>query len=198
MIARDRAILTNLERFRVMSRDDIIDIHFQHLKNPICQTNKVMNRLRLHGYVKANTMLRKYLYFPEPGIKLNSSKIDHFLEILQFYKSIRKHEEPKQFDVEPKFSKGMIEPDVFMIWSRKPMFVEIQRERYGKKKIKAKMDLYQEYYFNKSWEQLPWQPENKKVFPAVWMITDYEYKVTVPFKLIQTKTVDEFLQRYIK
>ncbi|MGM2836479.1 replication-relaxation family protein, partial [Bacillus cereus group sp. Bce025] len=31
---RDMAILKNLTKFRCMSRDDIVELHFSHLKNP--------------------------------------------------------------------------------------------------------------------------------------------------------------------
>lgn len=55
MKKRDIAILNDLERFRVLSRNDIIDLHFANLKNPIASCNSVLKRLRRDGYIEVNT-----------------------------------------------------------------------------------------------------------------------------------------------
>lgn len=58
---RDKAILNDLKRFRCMSRDDIIDLHFQGLNNAVTCCNTVMKRLRRDGHVDANVS-RDHLY----------------------------------------------------------------------------------------------------------------------------------------
>lgn len=46
MNARDKAIVSDLVRFRCLSRDDIAELHFSNIKNPITQANMVLKRLR--------------------------------------------------------------------------------------------------------------------------------------------------------
>jgi hypothetical protein len=194
MNQRDKAIIKNLERFRVMTRDDICDLHFSNIKYKTIQTNRVMKRLCRDDYIEVSKEYRIYRYFPSPSIKKDSTKIPHFLAIVDFYKQILKYEEPKEFEVEPKVGdKGIIEPDIFMIWKNAPFFVEIQRKIYSKKVMAAKMKRYEQYYYGEQWHSFKWQPKDKKVFPRVWFITDHHYSIIVPFKVIQTKNVNEFM-----
>ncbi|MHA4119940.1 replication-relaxation family protein, partial [Bacillus cereus] len=51
MKSRDKAIIKDLCRFRCLSRDDIIDLHFQGLKKAVTSCNTVMKRLRRDGSV---------------------------------------------------------------------------------------------------------------------------------------------------
>lgn len=44
MRKRDLTILNNLQRFRCMTRDDIIALHFNDLKNPVTCANTVLKR----------------------------------------------------------------------------------------------------------------------------------------------------------
>lgn len=50
-----------------MSRDDIIDLHFQGLKNAVTCCNTVMKRLRRDGHVDANISQQPYIYFLNPA-----------------------------------------------------------------------------------------------------------------------------------
>lgn len=176
MKKRDLAIFKDLERFRCLTRDDIINLHFEDLKQPVSCCNNVLKRLRRDGYIEVNTDHKPYIYFPSPSpIKKNSAKIPHFLAIARFYMDVLKIEDIKQFNVEPKYGKGYMEPDAFMIWKRAPFFVEIQRSLYSHKVMMDKYNRYLAYYMSNEWQQEPWQPADKKVFPKILLITDTRY-----------------------
>jgi hypothetical protein len=178
MKKRDLAILSDLQRFRCLTRDDIIDLHFSDLKQPLTCCNSVLKRLRRDGYIEVSTKLMPYIYVAAPSpIKKDSTKIPHFLKIVEFYKSLIKYEPPKSLIVEPKFGKGYMEPDAFMLWKRGPFFVEIQRSVYSDKVMKEKVSRYEAYFMSNEWEQESWQPENKKVFPTILMMTDTRYNI---------------------
>ncbi|NBI28083.1 replication-relaxation family protein [Chengkuizengella marina] len=195
MTNRDKSIISNLERFRVMSRDDLIVLHFKHLKDPVTQCNRTMKRLKRDGYIDVNKEYRKFIYFPSKGIKKNSTKIPHFLAIVNFYTEIIKYEEPKEFIVEPKYGKEYMEPDVFMIWKGTPFYIEIQRNVYSKKIMSAKINRYEKYFYSEVWEKERWQPDGeKKVFPIIWLISDHKYNLETTFKVIQTKNVNGIFQ----
>lgn len=193
---RDKAILKDLERFRVLSRNDIIDLHFSGLKNPIASCNTVLKRLRRDGLIEANKDRQPYLYFPSPSpIKKDSAKIPHFLKIVEFYKSVRKISQPRIFNIEPKYGKGFMEPDVFMIWKKAPFFVEIQRSVYSDKVMKDKVRRYEMYYLSNEWQKEVWQPQNKKVFPTVLILTDTKYKIESHYiRFIQIASIDELFK----
>lgn len=192
MMPRDKLILSNLNRFRVMSRDDIADIHFSHTRHPVTQANLVLKRMRRDGYVEVSTERRKYLYFSSPSpIKKDSQKINHFLRFVEFYRSIRKIEEPRYMEIEPKYGKGNPEPDLFILWMKAPAFVEIQRSVYSEKQIKEKMERYERYFYSDEWHSFSWQPKEKKIFPRVWIIGEQRFNWEPPFKLVQTRTVEE-------
>ncbi|RVP93289.1 hypothetical protein CN069_33935 [Sinorhizobium meliloti] len=192
MRKRDVAILNDLTRFRCLTRDDIIDLHFSHLKQPVTCCNTVLKRLRRDGLIDVNVNQQPYLYFSSPApIKKDSTKIPHFLRIADFYKSLKKYEDPKTFIVEPKYGKGFMEPDAFMLWKRAPFFVEIQRSIYSERVMNEKIQRYEAYYMSNEWQQEPWQPANKKVFPAVVIITDTRYKIESPYiKFYQVPDID--------
>lgn len=195
MRQRDKAILNDLNRFRVMSRDDIIDIHFAELKNPITSANLVLKRLRRDDHIEANLDRQPFLYFPSPSpIKKESAKIPHFLAIVDFYKQARKHGEPKVFTVEPKYGKYFMEPDIFMLWKGAPFFVEIQRSIYSDKVMAEKFDRYERYFHSEEWKRETWQPQQKKVFPYVWIISDNRYNIDRPFRVFQSRDVSELMQ----
>jgi hypothetical protein len=199
MRKRDLAILNDLTRFRCMTRDDIIDLHFSQLKNPVTCANTVLKRLRRDGYIEANMQHQPYLYFISPSpIKKDSAKIPHFLKIVEFYKHIRKLEEPKTFIVEPKYAKGYMEPDIFMIWKRAPFFVEIQRSAYSEKVMNDKVHRYEAYYMSNEWKEEPWQPKDRKIFPRVLIVTDTRYKIqSENIKFFQVQNIDDFINAVI-
>ncbi|ASS66196.1 replication-relaxation family protein [Paenibacillus sp. RUD330] len=197
MNKRDKAIVEDLTRFRCLTRDDVADLHFGHVKHPITQANMVLKRLRRDGHIDCSMERRMYIYFPKPSIKKDSAKINHFLAIADFYKQIRAIEEPRTFVVEPKYGKGNPEPDVFVIWQRAPFFVEIQRSVYSEKAMKEKLDRYEAYFHSDLWKLEAWQPEEKKVFPRLWIISEKPWPVdNTPFKLIQSRNVEESLSLF--
>ena len=179
-----------------MSRNDIVDLHFKHLKNPITNCNIVLKRLRRDKHIEANTSQQPYVYFPSPStIKRDSQKIPHFLAIIDVYKQLIKHEQSRQFTVEPKYSKEYMEPDIFTIWRKAPFFIEVQRSHYSDKVMFAKLQRYQKYFESQSWYDEIWQPKGKKIFPKIIILTDVRY--TIPdyqFKIYQAASINEFLQ----
>lgn len=196
MKQRDKNILEDLEKFRCMTRDDIIDLHFKGLRQPVTSCNTVLKRLRRDGRIEVNTNVQPYLYFPAPAaIKKDSAKIAHFLKIVEFYRQCKQHEDPKQFIVEPKYGKGYMEPDGFMIWRRAPFFVEIQRSVYSKKVMDEKVKRYEEYYFSDEWKNETWQPEQKKIFPTVIMMTETKYKIDSQYvRFIQVNDLNDLMR----
>lgn len=198
MRERDKLILRDLERFRCMSRDDIAAIHFNRLKQPITQANFVLKRLRLQGYIEANTELRPYIYFPAgSSLKRNSQKIGHFLSIIQIYRDLRQYGKLQQFDVEPKYGhKGTIEPDIFAIWQGSPWFIEVQCSIYSYKVMQSKLKRYEQFLQEGKWRNLAWQPKGKEVFPYIWIIGEKEYKTEVSgIRVIQSRNVKGFLEK---
>lgn len=194
MRQRDKAIIDGLQRFRCMTRNDIIDLHFQSVKNPITSANMVLKRLRRDGHIEANLNQQPYLYFPSPSpIKKDSQKTQHFLAIVDFYKQTRNHAEPKPFTVEPKYGKDFMEPDIFMIWKGAPFFVEVQRSNYSDKVMQTKFERYERYFYSDQWKLEPWQPPTKKVFPYVWLITETRYNIEAPFRVFQSRDVNELM-----
>lgn len=196
MKKRDLAILNDLQRFRCMTRDDIIDLHFSGLKNPVTCCNTVLKRLRRDNQIEVNTTRQPYIYFPSPApIKKDSAKLSHFLKIVEFYKDVISNDPPTIFTVEPKFGKGYMEPDAFMIWKRAPFFVEIQRSVYSAKVMADKFNRYVSYYMSNEWQQEAWQPENKKVFPKIIMITDTRYDIPRHSEItfFQVQDIKQFL-----
>ncbi|WP_110926825.1 hypothetical protein [Bacillus massiliglaciei] len=196
MRKRDLAIVKDLERFRCMTRDDIIDLHFQGLKNPVTCCNTVLKRLRRDGNIEVNTAQQPYIYFPSPSpIKKDSAKIPHFVKILEFYKCIKVYACPDTFIVEPKYGKGYMEPDAFMIWKRAPFFVEIQRSIYSEKVMNEKFARYVSYFQSCEWQQESWQPDHKNVFPKILLITDTRYNLPrhSSVQFFQVQNLEQFL-----
>ncbi|MCU7712985.1 replication-relaxation family protein [Priestia sp. JV24] len=197
MKSRDLEILNDLQRFRCLTRDDLIHLHFSHLKNPINSANTVLKRLRRDGYIDVNTSHNPYLYFASPApIKKDSTKIPHFLKIVDFYKQVCAYEGPKSFIIEPKYGKGYMEPDIFMIFKRAPFFVEIQRSVYSQKVMNEKIKRYETYYMGQEWQKEPWQPKDRKVFPRILMVSDTRYNIDSPYiKVFQIQNIDDFIEQ---
>lgn len=195
MVERDREIIKSLEKFRVLDRDQLVRMHFAGLKQPITQANQVLLRLRRLGHIDCSKEYRRYLYFPIKGIKKDSAKIKHFQAIADLYLDMMKHDKPRVFDVEPKLGdKGLVEPDAFAIWKGTPFYIEIQRNKYTQKQMGDKIKRYEAWFYGEQWKQEPWQPKDKPpIFPRVWILTETPYSVVTPFKVIQSKTVDEFV-----
>lgn len=200
MKKRDMAILNDLQRFRCLTRDHIIELHFRNLKNAITCCNTVMKRLRRDGYIEVNTNHQPYLYYPAPSsIKKDSTKIPHFLRIADFYISLLKYEEPKMFICEPKYSKKgeYMEPDGFMLWKRAPFFVEIQRSVYSAKVMAEKVARYEAYFLSNEWQNEAWQPANKKIFPTIILVTDTRYSIDSAYvKFLQVQNIDQVVAMF--
>lgn len=195
MTQRDKAIIADLKRFRVMTRDDIADVHFGGIKNSITEANRVLKRLRRDRLITCDPTLRKYNYFPLPRIKEQSSKIAHYLAIVSFYRAIRKVEEPRFFSVELHLGDKFPEPDIEMLWMNKPFFIEIQRNVFNDKEIKEKFARYERYYESEKWKDRPWQKSDKQLFPHCIMISDRTYKAPdLPFRFIQLRRVEDLIE----
>lgn len=196
---RDKAIVKDLQRFRCMSRDDIIDLHFQGRKKAVTCCNTVMKRLRRDGSVDANVSQQPYIYFPQPStIRKKSQKIPHFLAIVDVYKQLLQYEKPKLFKVEPKYGKAYMEPDIFTIWRQSPFFIEVQNSVYSKKVMQEKLNRYECYFHSLEWQQEPWQPKKSKYFPSLLVITDSQYDIYSPnFRIFQAKSIHDFMNQMV-
>lgn len=192
---RDKQIISNLQQFRCMSRDDIIDLHFKHLKNAITCCNTVMKRLCREGYIDVDTSERPYVYFPYPSpIRKGSQKTRHFLAIVDVYKQLLQVEKPKVFQVEPKYKKGYMEPDIFSIWRKSPFFIEVQNSIYSKDTIQTKIKRYESYFRSMEWQKESWQPKNNRVFPSILILTDFKYQISSSnFRIFQASSIQHFL-----
>ncbi|WP_242300248.1 replication-relaxation family protein [Bacillus cereus group sp. BfR-BA-01448] len=197
MKSRDKAILSNLKRFRCMSRDDIIDLHFHGLKNAVTCCNTVMKRLRRDGHVAANITQQPFIYFPQPStLRKTSQKIPHFLGIVDVYKQLIHYEKPKLFKVEPKYGKEFMEPDAFTIWRRSPFFIEVQKSVYSKKIMQDKINRYELYFHSQEWHNESWQPKDSKFFPSILIITDKKYDITSSnLRIFQANSIHDFMDK---
>ncbi|WP_423408001.1 hypothetical protein AABM38_20365 [Heyndrickxia sp. MSNUG] len=185
---RDKAIIKDLNRFRVMDRDSIAELHFAGLKNPKYAANNVLLRLLRDGQIQRSTAFTPFVYFgPDVSMKQNSAKIGHFLAILEVYKDMRKLGKLESFWVEPKYGKkGGAEPDIYCTYRGTGFFVEVQRTIYSDKLMDEKMDRYVDL-FNGDIVAKP--------FPHVLIISDQRYAIDgdYPFKVFQAQTFTDFV-----
>jgi hypothetical protein len=195
---RDRDIIEDLKRFRVMDRDSITEIHFKGLKNPTASTNNVLLRLIREGHIERSTAFVPYVYFSsETNIKKSSQKIGHFLAILNTYKEMLQHGAFTMFLVEPKYGpKGMAEPDIFCIYRNTPFFIEVQNSYFNEKQINEKLDRYDELYNSGIVQNEAWQLEGTKVFPAVLILSEQRYAIEkiYSFRILQAPSFTHLLQ----
>lgn len=185
MNKRDLQIIKDLERFRVMSRDDIIDLYFSHLKNPINSANTVLKRLVRDDQIKVSKSFNPFVYFSANSvIKTNSTKIPHFLKIVDVYKQLKQYSNPQSFQVEPKYKKGLAEPDVFTVFKGTSFFIEIQRNIYSQKVMNEKMKRYEALYYSNEF----------KKFPIIIMISETRYEInSSELTVFQVKDIHEFM-----
>lgn len=186
MKKRDLEIVNDLERFRVMSRNDIADLYFSHLKNPITNTNTVLKRMVRDKQIDVGQSFRPFVYFPiNSTIKRNSTKIPHFLKIVNVYRQLRKYYTPKEFYVEPKFKKGLAEPDILTVINGTSFFIEIQRSVYSQRVMDEKMKKYGALY----------QSDEFETFPFIIMISDTKYEINVDeINVFQVQTINDFMR----
>lgn len=186
---RDRAIIRDLNRFRVMDRDSIAELHFSNLKNPKYAANNVLLRLLRDGQIQRSTAFIPYCYFgPDVTIKKNSAKIGHFLAILEVYKEMRRLGKVETFWVEPKYSRKSeaAEPDIFARFRETNFFIEVQKTLYSEKQMAEKMGRYLDLYKG---------DVVAKPFPHVLIITDHHYPIDneLPFRVFQAESLTQFV-----
>lgn len=189
LTARDKAIIKDLNKFRVMDRDSIAKLHFSNLKNPKYAANNVLLRLLRDGQIQRSTAFVPYVYFgPDVNMKQNSAKIGHFLAIVEVYKELRKLGSLTSFQVEPKYGKKGegAEPDIYCYFRDTPFFVEVQRTVYSEKLMNEKMERYIDLYNNGFVD---------KPFPHVLILSDQRYAIDedYPFKVFQAESFTQFI-----
>ncbi|MEO2074843.1 MAG: hypothetical protein ABGX20_05550 [Bacillus sp. (in: firmicutes)] len=186
---RDKAIIRDLNKFRVMDRDSIAELHFGGLKNPITAANSVLLRLLRDGQIQRSTSFQPFVYFgADSQIKKQSQKIGHFLAILNVYKEMQKLGRLETFLVEPKYgSKGNAEPDIFAMYRNTPFFIEVQKTLYSEKQMADKLARYVDFYNGGIMA---------KPFPHVLILSDQRYAIDgqYPFKIFQAETFTQFNQ----
>jgi hypothetical protein len=185
---RDKAIIRDLNRFRVMDRDSIAELHFANLKNPKLAANNVLLRLLRDGQIQRSTAFIPYVYFgPETQIKKQSQKIGHFLAILNVYKEMRKLGRLETFLVEPKYARKSegAEPDIFAVFRNTPFFIEVQKTVYSEKQMAEKLDRYVSLYDSGI---------IAKPFPHVLILSDQRYAIDggYPFRVFQSESFSRF------
>ncbi len=202
MIQRDKDILESLRQFRVLNRDQIIELHFKGLKQDVTTCNRVMRRLQLLGEVDVDRNVRPYVYFPNPTtVSKNSSKLKHFRAIADVVIEAKALGEVRELEVEPKLgNKGTVEPDLFMIWNNTPFFVEVQTANVQKSNyMTKKLERYENYFLSNHWKTLHWQRPSKSVFPYVLIISQHSYQLKdTPFHVLQVKSLKEFVRKYVR
>jgi hypothetical protein len=185
---RDKSIIKCLNKFRVMDRDSIAEIHFSNVKEPKKAANNVLLRLLRDGQIQRSTAFVPYVYFgPDVNIKQNSAKIGHFLAIVEVFKELRNLGSLDTFLVEPKFGKkGCAEPDIFCKYRKTNFFVEVQRTLYSEKQMNEKLERYIDLY-NTGNMAAP--------FPHILILSDQRYAIDgdYPFKVFQAETFTQFL-----
>lgn len=184
---RDKAIIRDLNKFRVMDRDSLAELHFSNLKNPNYAANNVLLRLLRDGQIQRSTAFIPYVYFgPEVQIKKNSAKIGHFLAIVEVYKEIRQLGQMDTFLVEPKYGKkGMAEPDIYCQYRKTGFFIEVQKTVYSEKQMNEKLDRYVDLFNAKLMNP----------FPRVLILSEQRYAIDgeYPFKIFQAESFTQFL-----
>lgn len=186
---RDKLILKDLTKFRVMDRDSIAQLHFADKQNPQKAANNVLLRLFRDGQIQRSTSFTPFVYFgADVNIKHNSAKIRHFLAILDVYKELKQLGSLETFLVEPKFGKkGCVEPDIFCKFRKTFFFVEVQRTVYSDKQMKEKLDRYVDLYNSGNMT---------KPFPHVLILSDQMYGIDgmYPFRIFQAESFSKFVE----
>ncbi|MDC0763471.1 hypothetical protein POF51_22355 [Brevibacillus sp. AG] len=196
MQKRDKSILKDLERFRCLSRDDIIKLHFGGIKDAVNAANRVLRRLRDRGEVDVITSHSPYVYAIKPSpIKRDSQKIPHYLEIAAVYHQMAELRAPDIFVPEPKFGKGMPEPDAFAMWG-KPMFIEVQRSQFTPSVWAEKFARYRTLYHRGRIAKEPWQNPQAPAFPLLIILTEHRIPIPegLPFKAFQIRSISQLFR----
>ncbi|MEC0282341.1 hypothetical protein [Terribacillus saccharophilus] len=192
MNKRDMAIIKDLERFRVMGRDDIVAIHFGKLKNPVTSANMVLKRLARDGQIEVSKSFSPFTYFPAGStMKRNSTKIPHFLSLVDIYKQVTNYYTPRTFQIEPKYSKGLAEPDIYTEFNGTSFFIELQRNVYSQKVMDQKIERYAGLRYSNDFKL--------KQFPLVLMVTSTRYQIkNKDVRVFQVESIHEFIRNVRK
>jgi hypothetical protein len=196
---RDRLLIADLERFRVMDRDSIAELYFSELKNPIQGANSVLKRLHRDRLIERSNAFMPYVYMPvDSKMKKNSQKILHYLAILSTYKQMCQYKKPKMFIVEdkPTGKKGGIEPDFCAIFNGGVFWGEVQRNQYSEAMIAKKISMYEDFYRDGGWQTMNWQPEGKTIFPTILFITPVRYKIETKLRVVQVADIHELMTKF--
>ncbi|MGE6720188.1 hypothetical protein ACQKGD_22935 [Peribacillus frigoritolerans] len=185
---RDKAIIKDLNKFRVMDRDSIAELHFSNLKNPRYAANNVLLRLLREGKIQRSTAFVPYCYFgPDVHMKQNSVKIGHFLAIVNVYKEMKQLGDLHSFLVEPKYGKKGegAEPDIYCSFRKTLFFIEVQKTVYSEKQMNDKLARYVDLY-------------NSGVVsdnPHVLILSNQRYAIDgdYPFKIFQAESFTQFV-----
>jgi hypothetical protein len=203
---RDKAIIADINRFRVMDRDSIAELHFADKKCPTNSANQVLKRLVNDGHIRRSTAFgTPYLYLSaETNMKKDSAKLGHYLAILNVYKEMLKYGEIITFQVEPKYgAKGMVEPDIFCIFrkhdrdNKTPLFIEVQKTVYSQKTMQKKLERYVKLFESGVIEKEPWQPVGKPaMFPRLLILSEQRFAIDAqyPFRVAQAQSFAQFVE----
>jgi len=203
---RDQAVIRDINRFRVMDRDTVAELHFSHLKRPVNSANAVLKRLVANGNIRRSDAFgTPFLYLSaDSKIKKDSSKIGHYLAILGVYKEMLRYGDILQFQVEPRFGgKGTVEPDVFCIFrkhgrkDKAALFIEVQKTVYSQRTMQSKLERYLQLYESDVISKEPWQPENKpSIFPRILILSEQRFALdsSYPFSVIQAPSFGHLIE----
>ena len=164
---RDRKILSYLQHFRVLSRDQLGQLVCPEVARPWATINRIMKRLDRDGFVTTVPRPKDecYLNMQNPTIiHTESSKIRHYLAIADLYIRLGK---PPIYEIEPQVDPEYV-PDVYTRL-HEPIIVEIQRSYISHKKMQSKVDGFVRTF-----------KLGKHDARTLWIVTDLDFKVSVP------------------
>lgn len=168
MTDRDKMILAMLNRFRVLSRDQIGSLICPEVARPHVTVNRIVKRLQRDGWILQvpRPKDQQYLYMPNPArINMQSSKIPHFLALVDLYIMLK---QPEVFEVEPPVSESY-RPDAYTRIRDTPIVIEYQRSLVSTKKIQKKVDEFAESFYLKKHDSR-----------VLWLYSGVRYHVKVP------------------
>ncbi len=124
-------------------------------------------------------------------MKRNSTKIPHFLSLVDVYKQITQYYMPRTFQIEPKYSKGLAEPDIYTEFNGTPFFIEVQRNVYSQKVMDQKIERYAALRFSEEFRS--------KAFPVILMISSTRYDIkNKSVRVFQIESIHEFIRNVRK
>lgn len=180
MKKRDEAIIQDMYRFRAMTRDDIIALHFSNVKRGVNNCNTVMKRLRDNGEVDVIKSVKPFIYvIPHKENGYEPQQTKRYLELVSIYREMRQRGEVSIWETEPQLPGLQHTPDAIAVWNGRPYFVETSYSASTVEKATAKIKSYQQYWKQrKLWREEGWHKPNQKSFPHVILITSKQMLLT--------------------